>query len=242
MYRTFSFVIIIFLLVTVDTIAQNPDGLAVKKGKFKWIAPAALIVSGTALMLDTDADEFFISNLGTREERNENFIRFSNHADDYLQYAPAATALIISISGVSGKHTLPNQLALLIKSELLMTGVVYSLKYTVGEARPDTGKKNSFPSGHTATAFTAATFLSKEYGYKSVWISIGAYTAASTVGVFRMLNNRHWISDVFVGAGIGILSTKFVYFTHKNRWGKKKLSVDPFSSAGSKGLTLRYTF
>jgi membrane-associated phospholipid phosphatase len=219
-----------------------PDSLAVKKGKFKWIAPAALIVSGTALMLDTDADEFFISNLGTREERNENFIRFSNHADDYLQYAPAATALIISISGVSGKHTLPNQLALLIKSELLMTGVVYSLKYTVGEARPDTGKKNSFPSGHTATAFTAATFLSKEYGYKSVWISIGAYTAASTVGVFRMLNNRHWISDVFVGAGIGILSTEFVYFTHKNRWGKKKLSVDPFSSAGSKGLTLRYTF
>lgn len=242
MYRKLSFVIIIFLLATVDTIAQNPDSLAVKKGKFKWIAPAALIVSGTALMLDTDADEFFISNLGTREERNENFIRFSNHADDYLQYAPAATALIISISGVTGRHTLPNQLALLIKSELLMTGVVYSLKYTVGEARPDTGKKNSFPSGHTATAFTAATFLSKEYGYKSVWISIGAYTAASTVGVFRMLNNRHWISDVFVGAGIGILSTEFVYFTHKNRWGKKKLSVDPFSSAGSKGLTLRYTF
>jgi membrane-associated phospholipid phosphatase len=122
-----------------------------------------------------------------------------------------------------------------------MLSVVYSLKYTVGEARPDTGNKNSFPSGHTAQAFTAATFLSKEYGYKSIWISIGAYTAATTVGVFRVLNNRHWISDIFVGAGIGMLSTELIYRTHKGRWGKKnKLAINSFSSYGSQGVSLIY--
>lgn len=221
--------------------SQDSDSLSFVKRRFKWIAPAALILTGTAVMLDSDADEFFLSNYEIREERNEKFLRFSNHADDYLQYAPAAATLILSISGVKGRHNLPNQVALLIKSEMLMAITVQSLKYTVGEARPDTGQKNSFPSGHTAQAFTVATFLSKEYGYKSIWISIGAYTAASTVGVFRMLNNRHWISDVLVGAGIGIISTELVYFTHRNRWGKKKLSVNPFSSLGSKGLSLRFS-
>ncbi len=230
-----------FFLLIVPAVAQE-DSASYVQHKLKWIAPVALITTGTVIMLDTDADEFFLSNFEVREERNENFLNFSNHADDYLQYAPAVGALVISLSGVRGQHDLPNQIALLVKSELLMTAVVYSLKYTVGEARPDSGQKNSFPSGHTAQAFAAATFLSKEYGYKSIWISIGAYTAAGTVGVFRMLNNRHWISDVLVGAGIGILSTELVYFTHKNRWGKKNFRVSPFSAAGSRGLTIRYAF
>jgi membrane-associated phospholipid phosphatase len=135
---------------------------------------------------------------------------------------------------------------LYLKSELLMLATVYTLKYSVGESRPDTGQKNSFPSGHTAQAFTAATFLSREYGHKSIWITIGAYTVASTVGVFRILNNRHWISDVLVGAGIGILSTNLVYLTHKNRRGKsgqsRSLKADPFVAYGSNGVSLRYTF
>jgi len=230
------------MLCLVSGLHAQSDSVAHVPKKIKWIAPAVLITTGTLTMLDSDADEFFLSNYEVREERNEAFLNFSNDADNYLQYAPAAVALILSVSGVEGKHNLVNQVALLIKSELVMSVVVYSLKYTVGEARPDSGKKNSFPSGHTAQAFTAATFLAKEYGYKSVWISIGAYTTATTVGVFRMLNNRHWISDVLVGAGIGILSTEFVYFTHKNRWGKNRVAVTPFSSSGSNGLTLRYVF
>jgi len=214
--------------------------------KITLIAPAALVSLGLITMLDTDGDEFFLNNFEVREERNENFINFSNQLDDYLQHIPSATAFILSLSGVKGKHDLPNQLALYLKSELMMLSIVYSLKYTIGEARPDTGQKNSFPSGHTAQAFTAATFISKEYGYKSIWISIGAYTVATTVGVFRMLNNRHWVSDILVGAGIGMLSTELVFRTHKNRWGKrndlKRVNVDPFSSFGSQGVSLTYKF
>jgi membrane-associated phospholipid phosphatase len=125
-----------------------------------------------------------------------------------------------------------------------MLGTVYALKYSVGEARPDTGQRNSFPSGHTAQAFTAATFLSKEYGHKSIWISVGAYTAATTVGVFRMLNNRHWISDVLVGAGIGVLTSELVFRTHKiktKHHATQSLTIDPFSRYGCTGLSIRYT-
>lgn len=78
--------------------------------------------------------------------------------------------------------------------------------------RPDNSTRNSFPSGHTATAFMTAHMLHMEYGDVSPWISVGGYTVATVVGVSRQLNNRHWISDVLSGAGIGILSVEFGYF------------------------------
>ena len=54
--------------------------------------------------------------------------------------------------------------------------------------------------------------LHKEYGHRSPWYSIGGYTVATITGVTRQLNNRHWMSDIMVGAGIGILATELGYF------------------------------
>lgn len=227
-----------------DSIRSNNSSLLERRTSRQWIIPTALVAAGTVTMLDSDADEFFLSNFEVREERNENFMNFSNHLDDYLQHVPSVTCFVLDIAGADGRHTVPNQIAILLKSEVLMLGTVYALKYTVGEARPDSGKANSFPSGHTAQAFTTATFLSMEYGDRSIFVSIAAYATATTVGVFRMLNNRHWISDVLVGAGIGILSTDLVYLTHKNRWGRGKLfgslRVDPYLVYGASGLSARY--
>jgi hypothetical protein len=61
--RTYAVLVLIILsLISMHVWAQKPDSVSQERKKFKWIAPAALIVSGTALMLDTDADEFFISS------------------------------------------------------------------------------------------------------------------------------------------------------------------------------------
>ena len=57
----------------------------------------------------------------------------------------------------------------------------------------------------------AATMLHKEYGPRSPWYSIAGYSMATVTGVSRMLNNKHWFSDVLVGAGIGILSVELGY-------------------------------
>jgi membrane-associated phospholipid phosphatase len=81
------------------------------------------------------------------------------------------------------------------------------------------------PSGHTATAFVTATILDMEYRDASPWISVGGYAVATTTAIYRMANNQHWISDVLIGAGIGIFSTKVVYFTHRYHWGKKSNMV-----------------
>jgi hypothetical protein len=92
-----------------------------------------------------------------------------------------------------------------------MGGLVNSIKYSTGVIRPDGTSWNSFPSGHTATAFMNATFLHKEYAHVNPLYSILGYSMSSYTGISRSLNNRHWLSDILAGAGIGILSAELSY-------------------------------
>jgi len=184
------------------------------------------------------------SNVEVQEERNEHFSQFRTHVDDYLQYIPIAAVYGLNASGVKGKNNFRNRTAILVKAELMMVVLTYSLKRITAVPRPDTGGPTSFPSGHTAQAFAAATFMAKEYGHKSVWYSIGAYSVATSVGVLRVMNNRHWVSDVLAGAGIGILSTNIAYLTHRYKWGGKKNNtmVMPSYSNKTGGIYFSYTF
>jgi membrane-associated phospholipid phosphatase len=138
-----------------------------------------------------------------------------------LQHSPIVIVYGLNWLGVKGKNDFANRTAILIKSELMLGILTFSLKRITAVPRPDTKELTSFPSGHTAQAFAAATFMAREYGHKNIWYSIGAYTVATGVGAMRVMNNRHWVSDVLVGAGIGILSTNLAYLTHQYRWGKK---------------------
>lgn len=163
--------------------------------------------------------------------RNDCLSRFSYHADDYLQYAPAAVMLGMKAFGVRGRSSWGRMLASDAVSVVLMAGVVTVLKRTTNVTRPDGSDNHSFPSGHTATAFMTATMLTKEYGYKSPWIGVGAYTAAAATGVMRIANNKHWLSDVLAGAGIGILSAELGYhltdlmYRSRNRRRAARLSL-----------------
>lgn len=147
-----------------------------------------------------------------RQLRNDYLPSFRRRYDDYLQYLPAAVMMGMNLGGVQGRSSWGRMLTSDAFSALLMAGTVSALKRTTHVARPDGSDFQSFPSGHTATAFMKATMLNKEYGYKSPWIGVGAYAAASATGLTRMANNKHWLSDIMVGAGIGILSTELGYF------------------------------
>jgi len=168
---------------------------------------------------------------------------FHTTADNYLQYAPALITLGLSAAGLKGRNDLLNQSLILAKSELLMSLVVQGIKRTSKVERPYGPVYTSFPSGHTAQAFLSATFLAKEYGHISPWISVGGYVTATGVGVLRMMNNKHWISDVLAGAGVGILSVEFVYLTHQHRWGRKdNLVFMPTLYHKGGGVSLAMTF
>jgi len=67
-------------------------------------------------------------------------------------------------------------------------------------------ESNSFPSGHTVTAFTMAAAISLLFPR---W-SVPSFTAAVAIGMSRVLITSHFLSDVFAGAGIGILCALIV--------------------------------
>ena len=137
---------------------------------------------------------------------------FKNSFDDYTQYAPLVAKYIIKACGVKGRSSWGRMVVSDLFSAAIMTATVNTMKYTITMPRPTGGATNSFPSGHTATAFMSATLLNKEFGHLSPWIPITSYALASATAVGRQLNLRHWISDVLVGAGIGVVSAELGYY------------------------------
>lgn len=129
--------------------------------------------------------------------------------DDYLQYLPAAANVGLGLTGIKAKHPLKERIAVTATAYIAMGIMVNVTKRAVGEKRPDSDARNSFPSGHTATAFMGAELVRKEYGCTA---GVCAYTLAAGVAVMRLYNNRHWLNDVFAGAGMGILSAKIGFW------------------------------
>jgi len=170
------------------------------------------------------------------------------HAEDYVMFAPAAAAGVLKLSGVQSASGWIDMAVQYTLSNALAGGIVTVTKHSVGRLRPDGSNRLSFPSGHTETAFVAAEFLHQEYKDKSVWISVAGYGAAAFVGAARIMNDRHWLSDVVAGAGVGILSTKAVYWVYpclkKAVWpgGATRRSGGGGESAGSGGNAKKSSF
>jgi len=81
---------------------------------------------------------------------------------------------------------------------------VYGLKAIVKEKRPNKKDNNSFPSGHTASAFSGATFIHKRYGIKRAIIP---YVLAAFTGYTRVAGEKHHWHDVIAGAAISSAMT-----------------------------------
>lgn len=160
--------------------------------------------------------------------RNSYIPRFRSHHDDYLQYSPGVIMLGLKSFGVEGRSSWGRMLTSDVFSAGIMALTVNTLKNTIKKERPDKSGNNSFPSGHTATAFMFATMLHKEYGVtRSPLYSVLGYTIATGTAVSRQLNNKHWFSDVLTGAGIGIVSTELGYYFADLIFKKKGLVRPP---------------
>ncbi|KAA9339161.1 phosphatase PAP2 family protein [Hymenobacter busanensis] len=226
----------------------NPDGVpaAVKKPWYKGklvratIVPAVLIGYGAS----TINGNGIYSSYDARRDIQRQFPNFHTKVDDYLIFAPYAELGLVALAGVESRSDRLNTLLVVVKSELIYGALTYAIKNTTKVLRPDGSTRNSFPSGHTAQAFLAASIVHTEFRDQSQWYGIGAYTIATGVGALRMLNNRHWQSDVVAGAGIGILSAHLGYLSHRNRWGRKPHLKDvgfaPSYYGGATGFTLTW--
>ncbi|WP_308654159.1 hypothetical protein [uncultured Alistipes sp.] len=107
------------------------------------------------------------SDVGFRRLRNGYAGSFHHDFDDYLQYMPAVAMVGLKACGVESRSSWGRMLVSDAFSAGVMAIAVNSLKYSCRVMRPDGSTRNSFPSGHTATAFMMATMLHKEYGHRS---------------------------------------------------------------------------
>lgn len=87
---------------------------------------------------------------------------------------------------------------------------------------------SSFPSGHTTVAFAAATVYALEYKDRP-WVPVVAYSAASLIGLSRIAENKHWLTDVVVGATLGYLTGRQVVNNY-HRYAKLKSPKQPRNS------------
>ncbi|MDR6525120.1 hypothetical protein J2787_000490 [Chryseobacterium rhizosphaerae] len=226
---------------------------AVQKSKLNYkslIIPAAFIGYGVAGLTVRGLREINLDTKIEIDEHKPTRIKF----DDYTQYAPGLIVYGLNLAGVKGKHNLRDRTIIYASSQLIAAAFTLPLKYMVKEERPDRSNTMSFPSGHAATAFSNAQFMFREYKDTNFLLSISGYPFAIFTGVYRMLNDKHWLGDVVAGTGFGILSTELAYWLYpridhllrgKNKTKNTALSstmVMPFYQNNAVGIGLIKTF
>lgn len=250
-FRNLIYSLIIVLLVSHCAVAQYTpcaDSCTRTSHPFKYtrlIAPVLLIGVG---IIGLESDGLKSYNLKIRNEIKEHIDKKIS-IDDFSQYAPMVAVYGLNLCNIKGRHNFRDRTVILATSYLIMGASVYGLKKLTRVERPDGSAFNSFPSGHTATAFMGAEFLRQEYKDVSPWYGIAGYAVATGTALFRMYNNRHWFTDVLSGAGIGILSTKIAYWVYPSMqstfFKKSRLTramAAPYYNGESMGISFQASF
>jgi len=203
------FIASLFLLMPTVHAQENDSIRSKYHFRYKQLVIPSILVGTGILGLTSDWMES--QNHQIKDELTENIDRKIT-IDDFSQYAPFISVYGLNLCGIKSEHNVRDYTIILATSYLLMGATVNVLKNSIHEQRPDNSANNSFPSGHTATAFMGAELLRHEYRDVSPWIGVAGYAVAAGTGFFRMYNNRHWFTDIVAGAGIGILSAKASYW------------------------------
>lgn len=199
-----------------DSVATPQNVTTDKLTLKKMILPASFITAGLVLRTPAWRDDMV-------EFKNKVFgTDFNFRGDDYFQFVPVAQTLLGNSLGFKSKHGYAQMVTNQLMSNIMMSGIVYSIKISVKDKRPDDSAHNSFPSGHTATAFNSAMINYLEFKDSSKWYACSGFLFATATGVLRVANNRHSPGDVFAGAGIGMATALVVHYWSPFRWDEKQ--------------------
>ncbi|HVK62350.1 MAG TPA: phosphatase PAP2 family protein [Bdellovibrionales bacterium] len=187
-----------------------------------------------ARLLDEEARDYFGG-----QQRIGNLSKIGN---DYLGTAVPGALLAGGLWAYGefapdpfSKHAGQAQFESLIVTILLVS----ALKAAIQRNRPDGSDDDSFPSAHTAMAFSTATVLNEFYGWK--W-GVPAFMLAGLTAAARMQDNRHWLSDTVGGATIAILVGRAFSRSHLNKLSQSNLNISPTFHEGGAGLVMRWEF
>lgn len=137
-----------------------------------------------------------------KQVRNKTLGDSSRWGDWMGQLIPNALYMAgMGIAGYKGDPEGYRRAIGMFKATAYSTSVATVLKYTVREPRPiDHNWRNSFPSGHTTSAFAFSGYVMAEHEY---WLGIPALILSTFIGYSRINDNMHWLHDVTAGATIG---------------------------------------
>ena len=213
--------------------------------RFTEVAIPVTLITASSLFVDNDWLAQQRDNMqDIFSAKGKNRVRI----DDYMQYSPMVAVYGLNLCGVEGKHSFVDRTIVLAMAYAIQGTVTHTMKAAFKEKRPDNNSRNSFPSGHTATAFMGAQFLYEEYKDVSPWIGYAGYAVATATGYLRIYNNRHYINDVIAGACVGVLSTKLAYWLYPKifKWSNcnKQTLVSglPYYSLGEVGMNISLRF
>jgi membrane-associated phospholipid phosphatase len=162
---------------------------------------------------------------------------------------------VLYVYGCQTDEDRARKTALLSLESLAQSGILINcIKFAGNRSRPYSGdsfdtwggpsfntddSKRSFPSGHTATAFSVATIVADEYRDHPA-IPVISYSIATLTGLSRIHDNAHWASDVFFGAAIGYFTSKTLLARHPDN--EKTWTVLPKTDGTNVGLAVAYHF
>lgn len=130
----------------------------------------------------------------------------------------------------------------------MLDAVVVNLAYTelvkvaVGRERPNGENNKSFPSGHTSNSFTMAAVAERHYGWK---VGVPAYALATVVGLSRIQQDKHYLSDVVGGATLGYIVGRTVVRVNSQSPGavrSTRIDVTPLLGRDTRGARLSVSF
>jgi membrane-associated phospholipid phosphatase len=207
------------------------------------VAWKSVVVAGSIAFLDQHARDYL------QRHKSDGSQRVADAFEPFgAEYAIGTLAGFAIVGAVADKPTARAVAVDGTVSSVIASGlIVTALKKIAGRSRPNTDNGphdfnpfnggESFPSGHTAEAFTLATSIAENY--HRPWISGLSYGIAGLVGYARMEHDAHWLSDVTASAFIGIGVARHVTKANNER---RHIAIAPFDEQGVRGVRIALEF
>ena len=174
----------------------------------RFLSPGTFAVAGVGGALALAAHRWDGATVLEAREHLQPEVRFTagNVGGGFFVQSGAALAAL-AIGKATGQARVAYLGADLVRAQLVSQTLVQGMKFATGRTRPDGSNSQSFPSGHTASASATATVLQRHFGWKA---GVPAYAFAAYVGASRMSADKHHLSDVLMGAAIGVAAGRAV--------------------------------
>ena len=226
---------------------------------FRWDAKhwaaAGLIVTGIGVMMLADEPFRDFWQEDVRSDTTDDIADFGDTVGEFYTLLPAAGMGFVAGAALGDKKLQAASLEA-VQALAITAGFVKALKYGTRRHRPNdspdsafdfdgpglSGDNKSFVSGHAAYSFAVASVFASAYN-DNVYVAGLAYGLAGLSAMSRVNDDKHWLSDVVVGAAIGITMGKLVHHTSPFRPGPNlRVSVRPYHRSGATGVQLSLNF